>query len=168
MSIDRRVWAVAASLALLSLGVLVRDQLPQAFDRAYAPFVYDETAPKLGTVEDVRTTVADSLNGASSNADWVVVDFGFTPDADKELLEGEVHGEDGTIFASVNSMLRACGVTYPELRTTCSLVFEMPAEKVSGATLHLGVPGGQMSPEVVVPLGEPERTGDVVKEEIDL
>lgn len=168
MNLDRKVWAVAASLALLSLGVFVRDQLPQAFDLAYAPFEYGESAPKLGTVEDVRTAVAASLNGVSSNAGWVVVDFGFTPDAEKDLLEGEIHAADGTIFASVSSMLRSCGVTYPGLRTTCSLVFEMPTDKLPGATLHLGVPGGQMSPEAVVPLGEPARTGDVVKEEIDL
>lgn len=168
MNLDRRVWAVAASLALLSLGVMVRDQLPKAFDLAYAPFVYDESAPRLGTVDDVRVTIAETVNGVSSNAGWVVVDFGFTPDVEEDLFTGAIHAADGTIFGSVSSMLRSCGVTYPGLRTTCSLVFEMAPDKLDGAAFHLGVPGGQMSPEVVVPLGEPARTGDVEKEEIDL
>ncbi|MEH0146652.1 hypothetical protein V6D40_03095 [Corynebacterium sp. Q4381] len=65
---SRRVAAVAASLALISLGVFIRGQLPKAEDLVYAPYEYGSAAPKLGTFDSARVTVSEKLNGVPSHA----------------------------------------------------------------------------------------------------
>ena len=163
MKIDRRMAAVAASLALLSLGVFVRDQLPKANDLVFAPFSYDGEAPKIGKIGDVRATVAETVNGIPTHAAWLVVEFAYQPD---ELisLQGEVEAADGTLYGSSNQMLMACGPRYPGLETQCTLVFEMPADKLAGATLLIRPPSTQMAPEAAVPLPDAAQAGDVVLE----
>lgn len=163
----RRVAAVAASLALISLGVFIRGQLPKAEDLVYAPHEYGSTAPKLGTFDSARVTVSEKLNGVPSHAGWVQVNFGFTPEA-TTVLRGRIQAEDGTLFDSVGPGLRACEVIYPGVRTECTMVFEMPLDKLPGATLLLDPMTTQMAPRASLLLDDPSVTGEITVEGIDL
>lgn len=50
------------------------------------------------------------------------------------MLRGRIQAEDGTLFDSVDPGLRACEMIYPGVRTECTMVFEMPLDKLPGAT----------------------------------
>lgn len=69
---DMRVWTVAAALALLVLGMQLRDALPSAQQVAAAPFIYGNQAPIIGEVDDVRATLTENLNGVPTNAVWLM------------------------------------------------------------------------------------------------
>lgn len=167
MTSNRRLATAAAVLALLSLGVFIRDQLPKPNDLVFAPFSYGAHAPKIGVVGDVRATVADTVNGIPTHAAWLVVDFAYEPD---ELLslQGEIEAADGTLYGAANHMLMACGPRYPGLVTQCTLVFEMPAEQIEGARLLVRPPSSQMAPEASVPLPAPAAQRDIVREGVQL
>lgn len=163
MRFDRKIWAVAASLAVLSLGVFLREQLPSANDRIFAAFEYGDQAPQIGKIENVNTRIAETVNGMSSLAGWVIVDFSYTPD-ELGQLTGEIQAEDGTLFASTNSMAFSCGTRYTGLRTECTLVFEMPPEKLEAAKLLVYRGTTQMAPQMTIDLGEPTRVPDAAVE----
>ncbi|MCP1387884.1 hypothetical protein M5J20_06725 [Corynebacterium sp. TA-R-1] len=167
MKIDRRLATAAATLALLSLGVFVRGQLPSANDLVFAPFEYGGDAQLIGKVDNVRATVADEVNGVPTHAAWVVVDFDYTPDS-LISLQGEIEAADGTLYASENEMLLSCGTRYTGLRTQCTLVFEMPAEQLDGARLVIGPPATQMAPQAIVPVAGAAVLPKVTREEVTL
>ena len=152
----RRVWAAAAALALFSLGVSIRGQMPNPNDRVFAQFNYEGYAPTLGTVENVHSFVTESFNEIPSNVSWLVVDFTFTPDASTGVITGQVEAADGALFDPAYGWTKTCGVVYPGLTVDCTLVFEMPEEKIEGATLYVHVPGTQMRARSVVKLEAPE------------
>ena len=160
----RRVWTTAAALALLVLGMQLRDVLPNAADRAAESFDYAHSAPIIGDVEDVQVTVAESFNGATSNARWVVVDYQFTQDQEA-LLGAEIEAAGGNLYAPENTPGNACELTYPGLRSPCTLVFEMPEDEVEAATLYFYV-GNRMGPRVVVQLPEAQRQSRVTREAV--
>ena len=160
----RRVWTTAAALALLVLGMQLRDVLPNAADRAAESFDYANSAPIIGDVEDAQVTVAESFNGAVSNARWVVVDYQFTQDQEA-LLGAEIEAAGGNLYAPENTPGNACELTYPGLRSPCTLVFEMPEDEVAGATLYFYV-GNRMGPRVVVQLPEAQRQSAVTREAV--
>ena len=160
----RRVWTTAAALALLVLGMQPRDVLPNAADRAAESFDYNNSAPVIGDVEDVRATVAQTFNGAASNAKWVVVDYQFTQDQEV-LIGAEIEAAGGNLYAPENSPSNACELTYPGLRSPCTLVFEMPEEEIAGATLYFYV-GNRMGPRVVVQLPDAQQERDVAREAV--
>ena len=160
----RRVWTTAAALALLVLGMQLRDVLPNAADRAAESFDYANSAPIIGDVEDAQVTVAESFNGAASNARWVVVDYQFTQDQEA-LLGAEIEAAGGNLYAPENTPGNACELTYPGLRSPCTLVFEMPEDEVEAATLYFYV-GNRMGPRVVVQLPETQRQSRVTREAV--
>ena len=160
----RRVWTTAAALALLVLGMQLRDVLPNAADRAAESFDYAHSAPIIGDVEDAQVTVAESFNGAVSNARWVVVDYQFTQDQEA-LLGAEIEAAGGNLYAPENTPGNACELTYPGLRSPCTLVFEMPEDEVEAATLYFYV-GNRMGPRVVVQLPETQRQSRVTREAV--
>lgn len=160
----RRVWTTAAALALLVLGMQLRDVLPNAADRAAASFDYANSAPIIGDVEDVQVTVAETFNGTASNARWVVVDYQFTQDQEV-LLGAEIEAAGGNLYAPENTPGNACELTYPGLRSPCTLVFEMPEDEVEAATLYFYV-GNRMGPRVVVQLPEARRQPEVTREAV--
>lgn len=160
----RRVWTTAAALALLVLGMQLRDVLPNAADHAAASFDYDSSAPVIGDVDDVQVTVAETFNGTASNAAWVVVDYQFTQDQEV-LLGAEIEAAGGNLYAPENTPGNACELTYPGLRSPCTLVFEMPEDEVEAATLYFYV-GNRMGPRVVVQLPETQRQSRVTREAV--
>jgi len=160
----RRVWTTAAALALLVLGMQLRDVLPNAADHAAASFDYDGSAPVIGDVDDVQVTVAETFNGTASNAAWVVVDYQFTQDQEV-LLGAEIEAAGGNLYAPENTPGNACELTYPGLRSPCTLVFEMPEDEVEAATLYFYV-GNRMGPRVVVQLPETQRQSRVTREAV--
>ncbi|WP_311390494.1 hypothetical protein [Corynebacterium haemomassiliense] len=160
----RRVWTTAAALALLVLGMQLRDVLPNAADRAAESFDYDSSAPVIGDVDDVQVTVAETFNGTASNAAWVVVDYQFTQDQEV-LLGAEIEAAGGNLYAPENTPGNACELTYPGLRSPCTLVFEMPEDEVEAATLYFYV-GNRMGPRVVVQLPETQRQSRVTREAV--
>ena len=159
-----RVLTTAAALALLVLGMQLRDVLPNAADRAAESFDSANSAPIIGDVEDVQVTVAESFNGATSNARWVVVDYQFTQDQEA-LLGAEIEAAGGNLYAPENTPGNACELTYPGLRSPCTLVFEMPEDEVEAATLYFYV-GNRMGPRVVVQLPETQRQSRVTREAV--
>ena len=160
----RRVWTTAAALALLVLGMQIRDVLPNAADRAAESFDYDNSAPVIGAVDDVQATVAETFNGAASNAKWVVVDYQFTQDQEM-LIGAEIEAAGGNLYAPENSASSACELTYPGLHSPCTLVFELPEEEIAGATLYFYV-ANRMGPRVVVQLPEAQQERDVAREAV--
>lgn len=152
----RRVATVVASLALISLGVMIRGEMPKAEDRVFDIFEHTSSpVPMLGDVSNVRLTVTDSVNNYATNGVWAVVDFDYTQDMELGLsnYSAKIEATDGTTYDSVGTTSSECGMMYPGLRTHCTLVFEMPREKTAGATLHFGLVN-PMGLEVVLPLGE--------------
>lgn len=166
-TVPRRIVATAAALALLSLGGLIREQLPDAQDRAFAPFNYGAEAPKIGRVDGVHTITADAINGVPTHARWLVVEFTHTPDTG-QVLEGQIKATDGTLYGPANHLASSCGTLYPQLPTQCTLVFEMPAEQIAGARLFLHPSATQMAPRVVLELGEPVEAGNISREGLTL
>lgn len=163
-----RVWVVAASLALLSLGGLVREQMPAAKDLMFAPFEYGAEAPTLGTAENLSVTVADTLNGKPSQAGWVLVDLDYTPAESARFLAGQIEAADGKLYGPANATAFACELLYPGHRTPCTFVFEMPAEQLGGATLRLGPTSEAMAPRIVLPLEEAKHERQIQREEVRL
>lgn len=164
-SFSRRVVSVVAALALLSVGVTLRAQLPKPDDLVYGQFDYAQSAPLLGEVTDVRVTTGETLGGLRTHAAWVVVDYTFTPDAFGSL-NAELISADGTIYAQLPKM--PCKLAYPGLTTECTLAFEMPLDQLPGAELHFNPGNTSMAPRLVVPLENPVATRDIVRERFEL
>lgn len=164
-SFSRRVVSVVTALALLSVGVTVRAQLSKPDDSVYRQFDYAQSAPLLGEITDVRVTTGEALDGLSTNAAWVVVDYLFTPDAFGSL-EADLVSADGTIYAKLPNS--PCKLAYPGLTTECTLAFEMPLDQLPGAELHFSPGNTSMAPRLVVPLENPVATLDIVRERFEL
>lgn len=160
----RRVWTVAVVLALLTLGVFIRGQLPNPLDRVFARFDYTSSAPEVGTVEDTRAYVTPVFNGMSTNASWMVVDFRVTPEASIGFVRGSITTADGTEFTQSNSWSNSCPVLYPGRTVDCTFVFEMPENKIDDATLKVLASWDHMAPRVVVKLEKPLVEGEIVRE----
>lgn len=75
----RKVWTTAAALALLVLGMQLRDVLPNAADRAAESFDYASSAPIIGDVDDVQVTLAANFNGTASKRWRAKARSAFTP-----------------------------------------------------------------------------------------
>lgn len=163
---NQRVWTVAASLALLILGVFLRGELPRADSVAYKPFEYTLEAPYLGKVDDVRVTTSSVLNGVPSNAQWVVVDYWYTPETDLTVVFSEVMATDGSTHYKVDGP--SCGPAYPGLRTECVIAFEMPEDKIAGAVMHLYTGIETMAPRLLVPFENPASAAEITREELQL
>ena len=163
-AMGRRVWTVAAVLALLSLGVFLRGQLPNPVDRVFAPFDYTSSAPEIGTVEDTRAYVTPVFNGMNTNASWVVVDFRVTPEASIGFVRGSITAADGTEFTQSNSWSNSCPVLYPGRTVDCTFVFEMPQDKIDNATLRVLASWDHMAPRVAIKLDKPLVEGEIVRE----
>lgn len=164
-SFGRRVVSVVAALALLSVGVTLRGQLPKPDDLVYSQFDYTQSAPLLGEISNVRVTTGETLGGRRTHAAWVVVDYTFTPDAFGSL-DAELISEDGTIYAKLPQ--GPCKLAYPGLTTECTLAFEMPLDQLPGAVVHLNPGSTSMAPRLVVPLENPVATRDIVRERFEL
>ncbi|GAA1177201.1 hypothetical protein CGLAUT_01800 [Corynebacterium glaucum] len=164
-TVTRRIWPIVVSLALLSFGVILRDQLPTPEDLAYETFNYDESAPLLGEISNVRVTTGETLGGVSTYASWVVIDYHFIPDSlgspDARLVT-----TDGTIYDELP--VTACPSVYPGLKVECTLAFEMPLEKLPGAEVYFSPEDTSMAPRIVVPLQNPVATHDIVRERFEL
>ncbi|WP_301925747.1 hypothetical protein [Corynebacterium glaucum] len=158
---SRRVAAVAVSLALLILGVVLRDQLPKPEDLVYQTYDHDRSAPPLGEVEDIRVTTGETLGGVRTNAAWVVVDYAFTPET-LGYPSAQIITENGTLYDPLPEL--PCTKTYPGLRTECTSVFEMPLDSLAGAQLRLDPGSTPMAPRLVVPLENPVATREIVRE----
>lgn len=163
---NQRVWTVAAALALLILGVFLRAELPRADSVAYKPFEYTLEAPYLGKVDDVRVATSSVLNGAPSNAQWVIVDYWYTPETDLTVMFSEVTATDGSTYDTGDGP--SCGPAYPGLRAECVVAFEMPEDKIAGAVMHLYTGIETMAPRLLVPLGNPAAAAEITREELKL
>lgn len=150
MKDDMRVWTVAAALALLVLGMQLRDALPSAQQVAAAPFIYGNQAPIIGEVDDVRATLTENLNGVPTNAVWLVLDFAYIKDA-QTVPSVSVKSADGKEYLSESNVLGDCSGTYPGLRSTCTMVVEIPREQLPGANINFSIPS-RMGPLMVIPL----------------
>lgn len=146
---DMRVWTVAAALALLVLGMQLRDALPSPQQVAAAPFIYGNKAPIIGEVDDVRATLTENFNGVPTNAVWLVLDFAYIEDAKTPKLS--VRSTDGKEYLSESYIPQDCDEIYPGLRSTCTMVVEIPREQLPGASLTFRVPS-RMGPLMVIPL----------------
>lgn len=161
--IGRRVAVVAASLSLLSLGVFLRGQLPNPGGVLYSSFDYAYSAPRLGDVSEVRVSTTKRFNGDQSHAEWVVIDFAYVPRSDLSIMFGEVNAADGTNFLPEEQL--KCDLKYPNLRTDCVIVFEMPQDKIAGSTLRLTTGIETMGAVIEVPLENPIAAEEITIEE---
>lgn len=159
---DVRVWTAAATLALLVLGMQLRNALPAAQQVAVAPFVYGNQAPIIGEVDEVRATLTGNFNGVPTNAVWLVLDFTFIQDGEA-LLVSSIESADGKEYLAENGTLNGCGVKYPGLRSACTVVVEIPRGQLAGANLVI-YPTSRMSPQMVIPLDPVIEQADEVPE----
>lgn len=164
---DRRVWVTAAALVLLVLGMQIRDLLPSAGSLAQAHFDYHGGhAPVIGDVGEVRATVTQTLNGKYTNANWVLLEYEYTENTNV-LFHTSIAAPDGTTYYSSNSMLRGCGVKYPGLTSHCSIVFEMPKEKLEGAEVRLAQPS-RMGARFVLPIEVVAEVPELHREDVEV
>lgn len=161
--IGRRVAVVAASLSLLSLGVFLRGQLPNPGGVLYSSFDYAYSAPQLGDVSEVKVRTTKRFNGDQSHAEWVVIDFAYVPRSDLPIMFGEVTAADGTNFLPEKQL--KCELKYPNLKTDCVIVFEMPQDKIAGSTLRLTTGIETMGAVIEVPLENPTAAEEITIEE---
>lgn len=151
--VPTRVLSVTAALAVLALGMVIREQLPAAQELMDQPFIHTTTAPTFGTIRDPRPQVGTELNGIKTHGLWLVVEFPFTPAAHNVLVTGTLTAADGRTFDAANSFRQPCGTLYPGLETTCALAFEVPADALPGVTLTLSPGQQQMAAHLVRDLG---------------
>ena len=148
-----RVLSVAAALAVLAVGMVIRDRLPAAQVVMDRPFTYTATAPTFGEMGPTNVRVGTELNGIATHGLWLVVDFPFTPAGHDYMVTGTITAADGRTFEGFNNFRQPCGTLYPGLESTCALAFEMPADALPGATLTLTPTQQQMAAHLVTDLG---------------
>lgn len=152
-NIARRTMSVAAALAVLALGMTIREKLPAAQEQMDRPFTYAADAPSFGELGDLEVQAGTQINGVTTHGLWVVVSAPFTPHTHDLLATATLTAADGRIFEAYNNFRQPCGVVYPNLPTTCAFAFEMPADAVAGATFTLSPGQNQMAAHIVRELG---------------
>ena len=156
-----------ASLFILFCGVAVQEHIPNRTDLVYSTFDFESSAPLIGEVGEIRTVMATQVNGSSTEGRWVVIDF--SRKADEPFgLRGVIEDADGTQFLSTFPMSYDCGFGYPSLARDCVLAFEVPgnftADDVSASKLLIYGANSQMSPRIVIPIGQVSEEDESVRE----
>lgn len=150
----RGAWSVLAIGALFSVGVWGRLVLPNPIDAVNASIEYGAEAPYIGSISNVRARSAQSVNGVVSQAAWLVVDFEHKPDFAGSLM-AEIQARDGTRYNPNPLLSTSCDrPLYPQLRTSCTLITEMPRSYIPGARIEFRQWNDPLAPLAVVELGD--------------